>query len=82
MQDDRFPPTEPCDSGVLDVGDGHQVYWECCGNPDGKPALCLHGGPGSGFSPGQRRFFNLNLYGRTLRPAGVRAQQTVGERAG
>ena len=43
-----FPPIEPYDSGMLDVGDGHRVYWECCGNPAGKPALFLHGGPGSG----------------------------------
>src|SRR6195256_4481015 len=62
MQDDRFPAIEPYDSGMLDVGDGHQVYWECCGNPAGKPALYLHGGPGSGFSPGQRRFFDPDAY--------------------
>ena len=62
MQDDRFPEIEPYDSGMLDVGDGHQVYWECCGNPAGKPALYLHGGPGSGCSPGQRRFFDPDAY--------------------
>lgn len=62
MDDPRFPEIEPFDSGMLDVGDGHQVYWECCGNPNGKPALYLHGGPGSGFSPGQRRFFDPALY--------------------
>lgn len=62
MQDDRFPPFEPYDSGMLDVGDSHQVYWECCGNRTGKRALYLHGGPGSGFSPGQRRFFDPNAY--------------------
>ena len=62
MQDDIFPAIEPYDSGMLDVGDGHQVYWECCGNPAGKPALYLHGGPGSGFSPGQRRFFDPDAY--------------------
>jgi proline iminopeptidase len=56
--DPRYPPIEPYDSGFLDSGDGHRVYWECCGNPDGEPALYLHGGPGSGFSPGQRRFFD------------------------
>lgn len=58
----RFPEIEPYDSGMLDTGDGHQVYWECCGNPGGKPALYLHGGPGSGFSPGQRRFFDPEVY--------------------
>ena len=62
MQDARFPEIEPYDSGMLDVGDGHQVYWECCGNPAGKPALYLHGGPGSGVSPGQRRFFDPDAY--------------------
>jgi proline iminopeptidase len=58
----QFPPVEPYDSGMLDTGDGHQVYWECCGNPTGKPALYLHGGPGSGCSVGQRRFFDPKLY--------------------
>jgi proline iminopeptidase len=58
----QFPPIEPYDSGLLDTGDGHQVYWECCGNPTGKPALYLHGGPGSGCSAAQRRFFDPNLY--------------------
>ena len=45
-----YPPTEPHDRGMLDVGDGNHVYWEASGNPDGKPALAVHGGPGSGFS--------------------------------
>jgi proline iminopeptidase len=59
---DRFPEIEPYESGLLDVGDGHQLYWECSGNPNGKPALFLHGGPGSGASPGQRRFFDPDAY--------------------
>ena len=58
----QFPSIEPYDSGMLDVGDGHQLYWECCGNPQGKPALYLHGGPGSGCTPGQRRFFDPRAY--------------------
>jgi proline iminopeptidase len=62
MQDARFPAIEPYDRGMLDVGDGHEIYWECCGNPAGKPALYLHGGPGSGASPGQRRFFDPLAY--------------------
>ncbi len=62
----RFPEIEPYESGMLDVGDGHQVYWECCGNPEGKPALYLHGGPGSGSSPGQRRFFDPERYRAVL----------------
>lgn len=64
--DPRFPAIEPYDSGVLAVGDGHQVYWERCGNPAGKPALYLHGGPGSGCSPGQRRFFDPHAYNVVL----------------
>ncbi|MDR8410046.1 prolyl aminopeptidase [Nonomuraea sp. 3-1Str] len=51
-------PIEPYDHGHLDTGDGHLVYWEVCGNPAGKPALVVHGGPGSGCSPGQRRSFD------------------------
>lgn len=62
----QFPPIEPFEQGMLDVGDGHQVYWECCGNRNGKPALFLHGGPGSGCSQGQRRFFDPALYRAVL----------------
>jgi proline iminopeptidase len=62
----QYPTIDPYDSGMLDVGDGHHVYWECCGNPDGKPALFLHGGPGTGSSPGQRRLFNPELYRAVL----------------
>ena len=43
---------------MLDVGDGQQIYWEECGNPDGKPVVFLHGGPGGGCSPGVRRLFD------------------------
>jgi len=42
-----YPEVEPYDRGMLDVGDGHLVYWETCGSPSGKPALVVHGGPGS-----------------------------------
>ena len=62
----QFPPIEPYASGLLDVGDAQQIYWECCGNPHGKAALFLHGGPGSGCSPGQRRFFDPSLYRAVL----------------
>ncbi|SFD58561.1 prolyl aminopeptidase [Klenkia taihuensis] len=58
----RYPEIEPYDSGVLDVGDGHRLHWETCGNPDGKPALVLHGGPGGGCSPGMRRWFDPDRY--------------------
>jgi proline iminopeptidase len=47
---------------MLDVRDGNLVYWEVCGNPDGKPALVLHGGPGSGCTPGVRRYFDPDAY--------------------
>src|SRR5450631_1091095 len=57
-----YPAIEPFESGMLDVGDGHQVYWERCGNPSGKPAVFLHGGPGGGCSPEQRRLFNPDKY--------------------
>jgi proline iminopeptidase len=58
----RFPAIEPYDSGMLDVSDGHRLYWECCGNPDGQAALYLHGGPGSGCTPSQRRLFDPDAY--------------------
>ncbi|WP_371494367.1 prolyl aminopeptidase [Kitasatospora sp. NBC_00374] len=57
-----YPPIEPYDHGMLDTGDGNLVYWEACGNPDGKPALVVHGGPGSGCTPGARRRFDPELY--------------------
>jgi len=55
---DLYPRIEPYASGMLDVGDGNRVYWEECGNPDGVPAVVLHGGPGSGCTPDHRRFFD------------------------
>ena len=57
-----YPPVEPYARGHLDVGDGHRVYWEMCGNPSGKPAVFLHGGPGGGFSPEHRRLFDPRRY--------------------
>ena len=48
----RYPGIDPYDQGVLEVGDGNRVYWEVAGNPAGKPAVVLHGGPGSGATPG------------------------------
>jgi proline iminopeptidase len=59
---ERYPPIEPYDRGLLDVGDANLVYWEVCGNPDGKPALVVHGGPGSGCGPGSRRYFDPERY--------------------
>jgi len=57
-----YPPIEPYDQGLLDVGDGNLVYWEVCGNPGGKPALVVHGGPGAGRGVGNRRFFDPERY--------------------
>lgn len=57
----RYPPIDPYATGTLDV-DGHSVYWEACGNPAGRPAIFLHGGPGSGSTPGQRRLFDPDRY--------------------
>ena len=57
-----YPPIEPYESGMLDVGDGHRLYWELSGNPDGKPVVFLHGGPGGGSSPDHRRQFNPDKY--------------------
>ena len=54
--------TEPYDHGMLDVGDGQLMYWEVCGNPDGKPAVVFHGGPGSGAGAFWRRFFDPAKY--------------------
>ena len=57
-----YPPIEPYASGMLDVGDGHSLYWERCGTPGGKPAVFLHGGPGGGMSPRHRQQFDPDLY--------------------
>lgn len=60
--DTRYPPIEPYESGMLDVGEGHSLYWEVSGNPDGKPVIVLHGGPGTGSFPGMRSLFDPNRY--------------------
>ncbi|TVR72244.1 MAG: prolyl aminopeptidase [Sphaerobacteraceae bacterium] len=52
------PVPEPLNSGTLSTSDGHEIYWESVGNPDGAPIVYLHGGPGSGATPGARRFFD------------------------
>ncbi len=57
-----YPPIEPYKTGKLDTGDGHQVYWELCGNPNGKPAVFLHGGPGAGCGTHHRQLFNPEHY--------------------
>ncbi|MFI7618193.1 prolyl aminopeptidase [Nonomuraea terrae] len=60
------PPVEPHDHGMLDVGDGNLVYWEVCGNPDGKPVAIVHGGPGSGCSINARRTFDPERFRTVL----------------
>lgn len=57
-----YPETDPYEHGMLDVGDGQRIYWEACGNRKGKPALVLHGGPGSGCSKNMRRPFDPDAY--------------------
>ena len=64
MHDRRelYPPIDSYDCGMLDVGDGHSLYWERVGTPGAKPAVFLHGGPGSGISALQRQQWNPAKY--------------------
>jgi len=81
-----YPKIEPFESGMLDVGDGHQVYWERVGTRGGKPAVFLHGGPGGGCNATQRRVFDPAKYdvilfdqrgcGRSTPHAGLEANTT------
>ncbi|MBD3170276.1 MAG: prolyl aminopeptidase [candidate division Zixibacteria bacterium] len=57
-----YPEIEPYSTGTLNVSDIHTIFYEEAGNPDGKPALFLHGGPGVGINPGYRRFFDPGFY--------------------
>ena len=57
-----YPPIEPYETGMLVVGDGHQVHYERCGTKGAKPAVFLHGGPGGGISPEHRRQFDPERY--------------------
>jgi proline iminopeptidase len=56
-----FPPIEPYETNFISV-DGHEIYFEQCGNPEGKPAVFLNGGPGGGGSTSLRRFFDPDIY--------------------
>ena len=60
--DSLYPPIEPYESGMLLVGDGHRIAWEVSGNPNGKPVVFLHGGPGGGCAPWHRQFFDPEKY--------------------
>ncbi|OLP58573.1 prolyl aminopeptidase [Xaviernesmea oryzae] len=81
-----YPEIEPYETGHLDVGDGHVIYWEKVGTPGAKPAVFLHGGPGGGCTPTYRRFFNPEAYdvllfdqrgcGRSTPHAGLEANTT------
>ena len=57
-----YPPIDPFDQRMLNVGDGHTVYFEQCGKPNGIPVLVLHGGPGGGCSSAMRRYFDPRKY--------------------
>ncbi|NKB64338.1 MAG: prolyl aminopeptidase [Gammaproteobacteria bacterium] len=57
-----FPSIEPYRTGMLPVSDGHIIYFEESGNPNGKPAVYIHGGPGGGSNPEQRRVFDPEQY--------------------
>ena len=59
---DRNPITEPFAEGMLNVGDGHSIHWQQSGDPYGKPAVLLHGGPGGGSSARHRRLFDPGRY--------------------
>ena len=81
-----YEPVEPFDSGRLPVGDGHEINYEQCGNPDGKPVVYLHGGPGGGFEIKHRGYFDPQAYrvvlfdqrgaGRSLPSAAVAGNTT------
>ncbi len=62
LDDILYPPIEPYETGELLVGEGNRMYWEQCGDPDGKPVVFLHGGPGAGLSDWHRRFFDPDRY--------------------
>ena len=57
-----YAPSEPSAHGWLETSDGNEIYWETCGSPSGKPAIVLHGGPGSGCGPSWRRYFDPDRY--------------------
>lgn len=61
-----YPEPEPTDEGMLDVGDGNQVFWQTFGNPDGKPAVMVHGGPGAGATAAMMRGYDPARYRAVL----------------
>ena len=85
--DDLYPPIQPFDVRMLPAGDGHRIYVEQCGSPQGMPVLCIHGGPGGGCTPSMRRFFDPSVFriilfdqrgcGKSTPRAGVTANTTA-----
>lgn len=81
-----YPPVDPFDQRMIDMGDGHVIYVEQSGNPLGRPVVVVHGGPGGGSSPTMRRFFDPEAWriilfdqrgcGRSLPNAAVNANTT------
>ena len=61
-----WPEIEPYESGYLKVSNIHEIYYELCGNSDGKPVFVIHGGPGYGCTPNDRRFFNPDKFNIVL----------------
>jgi proline iminopeptidase len=61
-----YPEIEPYKTGMYDSGDGHQIYYEVCGNPAGTPVVFLHGGPGGGCNESHRRLFDPERYNIVL----------------
>ena len=57
-----YPEIEPYNQGMLNVSDVHAIYYEECGNPDGKPVVFVHGGPGGGTRTAERRYFDPDAY--------------------
>ncbi|WOI54121.1 prolyl aminopeptidase [Parvularcula sp. LCG005] len=57
-----YPPIDPYERGRLKVSAIHEIYYEVCGNPNGKPVVVCHGGPGGGSTPSMRRFFDPERY--------------------
>ena len=62
IREQLYPPVEPFQTGMMDLDGLHSMYWEQSGNPDGVPALFLHGGPGAGATEVHRRFFDPKVY--------------------
>ena len=66
LPDALRPPEQKVMTGLLDVGEGHHIYYEQCGAATGLPVIFLHGGPGGGCSPRHRELFDLTRYRVTL----------------